>query len=112
MIDLVLDYITMENNLFFNILYKDKKLGEVCITNDSDCYVVMIDAYKDFRKKHYDDRTEALFDKIFYFVDHYDFIDRFNKPVLLLEDDYVASKYAVDHDLKRVPRYCGFYLYN
>ena len=95
-IELVLDYVTMDNDLFFDINSGNKKVAEMSISNDLDSYVIMIN---------------ELFEKIYDFIEQYDLIDQYDKPVLLLEDEDIASRYAINNDLRRVPRYCGFYLY-
>lgn len=114
-IELVLDYVTIDNDLFFDINSGNKKVAEMSISNDIDSYVIMLKAYTDFHLKYQkcmDDAINELFEKIYDFIEQYNLVDQYNKPVLLLEDEDIASRYAINNDLRRVPRYCGFYLYN
>lgn len=113
-LNLVQKHISLDNDVFLDINKREEKIGEITISNDLDCYVVMINAFKEFNieyENNMDNAIDHLFRLIFSYIQAYSHIDPFKKPVLLLEDANVASKYAVKHDLKKVPRYCGFYLF-
>ena len=111
---LVQQYVSLDGDVFLDINKGQKKVGEITISNDMDCYVVMTNAYTDFHIAYSDkmDNTiDFLFGLIFSYIQSSSYVDPFNKQVLLLEDENIASRYAINHDLKRVPRYCGFYLF-
>ena len=111
---LVVDYISINDDVYLDIKKGNKKIGEIEIMNDMDCYAISVISYADFHiafNNKMDDAIELLFELINSYIQSSTRVDPFNKQVLLVEDENIASRYAINHDLKRVPRYCGFYLY-
>ena len=112
--NLVVDYISMDDDVYLDINKGQRKIGEITISNDLDCHVVMIKAYSDLHieyNKQMDKAIDHLFSLIYSYIQSSSFIDPFNKQVLLLEDENIANRFAINNDLRRVPRYCGFYLF-
>ena len=112
--ELRLDYITLDGDLDFDIILNTHKVGQLTISNDYDSYIVMARAYADFHiygRGKIDTHLEVLFNDLFNFVEkHPELVDLSQKPLLLLEDENIGNRYAITHDLLRVPRWCGFYL--
>lgn len=112
--NLVVDYISIDDDVYLDINKGQRKIGEITISNDLDCHIVMIKAYSDFHIEYnqkIDKAIDHLFSLIYSYIQSSSFIDPFNKQVLLLEDENIANRFAINNDLKRVPRYCGFYLF-
>ena len=111
---LVVDYISIDNDIYLDIKNGNKKIGEIEIMNDMDCYAVSIESYADFHIAFHnkmDSAIDFLFGLIYSYMQSTSCIDPFSKQVLLVEDENIASRYAINHNLKRVPRYNGFYLF-
>ena len=106
-----LEYKTLNDVSLFKIMNDNRQVGEFYITEWDDSYTLSFKVYVDFYliKQGLDDKLDVLFNNIFkYTATELDS----NKPLLLLEDESIANRYAITHNLRKVPRYNGFYLYN
>lgn len=106
-----LEYKTLNDVRLFKIMNDNRQVGEFSITEWDDSYTLSFKVYVDFYliNKGLDDKLDVLFNNIFkYTATELDS----NKPLLLLEDESIANRYAITHNLRKVPRYNGFYLYN
>lgn len=112
--ELRLDYITLDGDLDFDILLNNHKVGQLTISNDYDSYIVMAKAFTDFYiygRGKIDTNLEILFNNLYDYIDnHPNQVDLSQKPLLLLEDECIGNRYAITHNLARVPRWCGYYL--
>lgn len=112
--ELVLDHITVDGDVDFDILLNNNKVGQLTISNDYDCYIVMAKAFVEFytcEKSKIDANLEILFENLYDFINkHSEIVNLHEKPLLMLEDESIANRYAATHNLSRVPRWCGYYL--
>ena len=110
---LVFEYLTLNDVMHFNIMNDNKQVGELYAIKNLDCYVIQAKPYVDFYliNQKLDDKLNELFENLFEIIDVDPFFDS-DLPILLLEDESIANRYAIVHNLRKVPRYNGFYLYN
>lgn len=111
---LELEYVSPDN-IEFKLMNDNVQIGEVTLMSNVDCYVVSFELFK-----HKFKATEIYpmykIDRVMnqlmeYFNDNL-FVLFEDLPVLLLEERFIADRYAMEHDLQRVPRFCGYYLMN
>lgn len=111
---LVLDYVSLEGDIYFEIRRKkNEQIGEIEVMNFPDSYTVSVKAYKEFfglKETQIDVALDCLFEDLFNTIESNVLIFFENKHVLLLEND-IANRYAKKHKLEPVPRYCGYFLY-
>lgn len=101
-----LEYYIMDNN---------EQIGEAMLMENSDCYVFSIELFEhEFKatKIYPMHEIDKMMDQLIeYFNDNLFTLFK-NLPVLLLEERFIADRYAMEHNLQRVPRFCGYYLIN
>ena len=109
-----LDYVSLTGDYYFNIKCGNKEVGEIELMDFPDSYTISIKAYTSFLtlyKNKMDDAINSLFEQLYDYIETNMFTVFEDKSLLLLEDEIIANRYAITHNLKKVPRYCGFYLY-
>ena len=107
---LVLNYKSIDGDYYFDIVELNTIVGELSIERYPDSYEVKAKAYTDFyiinNKKSTLQKVEELFESLDIYREK---LALFDLPMLLAEDENIVNYYAVQHDLQRVPRWCGFY---
>ncbi len=111
---LELDYVSLSGDIYFEILNeKEQQIGEVEVMDFPDSYTVSIKAYKEsfgLDKEQLNKALIVLFEDLFNTIEDNVLIFFEDKHVLLLDNDLVNG-YAQQHNLEKVPRYCGYFLY-
>ena len=109
-----LDYVSLGGDIYFEILdNKERQIGEIEIMDFPDSYTVCIKPYKEsfgLNKKELYKALDFLFEELFNEIKNNVLIFFEEKHVLLLENDLI-NDYAKFHNLEKVPRYCGYFLY-
>ena len=100
----------------FVILDKEseKVVGTFEIMNFPGNYTIACNANKDFNEycyDHLDDRLAKFFGEIKTAIEA-GLVGLEDKPVYLLADEKIASRYAIVNCLERIPRFNGYYFIN
>jgi hypothetical protein len=111
---IILNYVSLTDDFYFDIKYNNKEIGQIELMNYPDSYTISIKAYTSFLiscKGKMDDAINSLFEQLCDYIEANMFTLFEDKQFLLLEDEIIANRYAITHNLRKVPRYCGFYLW-
>jgi hypothetical protein len=103
-----------EEYIDFVILDKrtEKVVGTFEIMEFPEHYTIGCRANKDFNEYCYDkldDRLEIFFKEVGSAIEAGLFGLDLDKPVYLLADEKIASRYAIVNCLQRIPRFSGYY---
>jgi hypothetical protein len=111
MIDLRYEYETIDGDYIFDIVNDKRKIGELILENNYDAYVIKATAYTDFyilnKDMSVNQKVNAVFESLDTILEQLD-LD-YDKPILLAEDESIANYYAIQNNLRKVPRWYGFY---
>ena len=111
MIDLRYEYETIDGDYIFDIVYNKRKVGELIFENNYDAYVIKATAYSDFyifgKDISVNQKVNTVFESLDIILEQLD-LDH-GKPILLAEDKSIANYYAIQNNLRKVPRWYGFY---
>jgi hypothetical protein len=111
---LELKYVSVDG-LEFNVMDDNKQIGEAILMENSDSYVLSFEMYKNNFKAMDIYPMHKINEMMNQFIEYFKkniFTLFKDLPVLLLEERQIVNRYAMEHDLQRVPRFCGYYLIN
>ena len=107
-INLALDYAHSNGDILFNLKFEDDVVGELELMHFDDSYTTTIRSDIIFS----DEVIDNVFEQLYKFIDYNVDVLLKNKPFYLLDIDDNSVNYANYKNLRKVPRYCGYYLYN